>query len=122
MASNRRVPAAGAHRRRILALIGAACVAAPTLARAAAPAARVRTITIREMAFGPVSGPLRVGDVVEWVNADIFRHTATAKDGSFDVDLAPKARGRITLKKAGTVAFSCRYHPGMTGRLVVAAR
>lgn len=122
MATSRRGPAEAAPRRRFLALIGAACVAAPTLSGAAAPTPRVRTITIREMAFGPVSGPLRVGDVIEWVNADIFRHTATAKDGSFDVDLAPKARGRVVLRKTGTVAFSCRYHPGMTGRLAVAAR
>ena len=30
-------------------------------------------------------------DTVEWVNQDIFVHSATADDGSFDVELAPEA-------------------------------
>jgi plastocyanin len=114
MPSARRAPAI-APRRRVLALVGAAFVAAPAWATP-----RVYIVTIHDMAFGPVPASLRVGDVVEWVNADIFRHTATARDGSFDVDLAPKARVRTTLTKAGVAAFYCRYHPGMTGRFQIA--
>ena len=36
---------------------------------------------------------LHVDDIVEWVNADIFQHTATADGRGFDVDLrlAPRA-------------------------------
>lgn len=89
-------------------------------AASAAPAPRVRTLTMKDMVFGPVPADLKVGDVVIWANDDIFRHTATARDGSFDVDLAPKARKRMTLTKAGSVPFYCRFHPGMTGRLTVA--
>jgi plastocyanin len=76
-------------------------------------------ITIANMAFGPAPANLKVGDTIEWVNADIFEHSATAKDGSFNVTLPPKGRGRTVLKRAGPVAFYCRYHPGMTGALVV---
>ena len=72
------------------------------------------------MAFGAAPAGLRVGDVLEWVNNDIFVHSATARDKSFDLELKPKARVQITLKQAGTVAFYCRYHPGMTGKLAVA--
>ena len=72
------------------------------------------------MAFGPAPTSLRVGDAIEWVNNDIFLHSATAKDKSFDVELKPKAHVRMVVNAAGTVAFFCRYHPGMTGRLVVA--
>ena len=119
MASGKRAPAAPL-RRWVLALIGAAfAAAAPIVPGAAAGPPRVRTITIQSMAFGAVPADLRVGDVIEWVNADIFRHSATAKDGSFDADVAPKARVRVVLRKAGAVAFYCRYHPGMTGRLAV---
>lgn len=71
------------------------------------------------MAFGASPAGLRVGDVIEWVNNDIFVHSATARDKSFDVELKPKAHVRMTLKQAGTVAFYCRYHPGMTGKLAV---
>jgi plastocyanin len=77
-------------------------------------------VSIQQMAFGPTPTGLRVGDTIEWVNNDIFVHSATARDKSFDVELKPKARVRTKLKRAGTAAFYCRYHPGMTGRLVVA--
>jgi plastocyanin len=102
-------------RRLLLALAGAAIVAGPTCA-----APKVYTVTLQQMAFGPVPSGLRVGDTVEWVNNDIFLHSATAKDKSFDVELKPKTRVRMVLKRAGTFAFFCRYHPGMTSRLVVA--
>src|SRR4051812_35856720 len=94
------------------------CVAAALLL-GAAPAAAVRTVTIKQLMFGPVPTDLRVGDAVDWVNADIFTHSATAKDKSFDVELKPGAHARIVLTQAGTVPFICRYHPGMAGTLVV---
>ena len=68
---------------------------------------------------GPVPARLRVGDTIEWVNADIFRHTATAKNGAFDVDLAPKARARTVFNKPFSTGFYCRFHPGMTGAVKV---
>ncbi|MGH6967411.1 MAG: cupredoxin domain-containing protein [Phenylobacterium sp.] len=101
-------------RRLLLALAGAMVAAAP-----ASATPKVYTLTIRDMAFGAVPAGLRVGDVIEWVNNDIFVHSATARDKTFDLELKPKAHARMTLKQAGTVAFYCRYHPGMTGRLVV---
>ncbi len=82
-------------------------------------AGKVYTVVMKSMAFGPTPPALRVGDTIEWVNHDIFRHTATAADKRFDVDLAPNARARTVLRKAGLVRFSCRYHPGMTGVLKV---
>ena len=77
------------------------------------------TIAIDKMAFGPTPSGLHVGDAITWVNHDLFRHTATAADGSFDLDLPPGKSGRVTLKRAGTLAFSCTFHPGMKGVLVV---
>jgi plastocyanin len=101
-------------RRLLLAPAGAALVAVP-----ASAAPKVHTVTLQQMAFGPVPAGLRVGDTIEWVNSDIFLHSATARDKSFDVELKPKAHVRIVLKKAGRLAFYCRDHPGMTGTLVV---
>lgn len=80
----------------------------------------VRVIVVDNLEFGPAPQNLRVGDVVEWRNRDIFRHSATANDKSFDVDLPPGAAGKITLKRSGTISYFCRFHPGMTGTLVVA--
>jgi plastocyanin len=60
-----------------------------------------------------------VGDTIVWKNNDIFRHTATARDKSFDVDLPAKSEARVRVGAAGTIAFFCKFHPGMTGELVV---
>lgn len=89
-------------------------------AEAAEPAAaKTYTVTIDKMAFGATPTGLRVGDVIEWVNADLYPHSATANDGAFDVNLLPKARGRTVVGKVGEVSFYCRYHPSMTGKLLV---
>ena len=89
-------------------------------AGAAAPGPKTYTVTIDKMKFGALPASVRIGDTIMWVNKDMFRHTATARDNSFNVDLAPGARGTTKLTKAGMIAFYCRYHPGMTGRLAVA--
>jgi plastocyanin len=82
-------------------------------------AAKVFTVTLNSMVFGAAPVDLRVGDTIIWANDDIFDHTATADDSSFDVNIKSGTRVRTRLTKVGEVAFYCRYHPGMTGKLVV---
>jgi len=81
--------------------------------------AATHTITIDKMAFAPAPANLHVGDTIIWVNHDLFRHTATADDRSFDMDIAPGKSARTVLAKAGIVSFHCTYHPGMKGTLVI---
>ena len=88
----------------------------------AAAAPQTHVVVMDRMKFGPVPAKLRRGDVILWVNKDMVRHTATAKDGSFNVDLPPGAKGRTVLRSAGAVAVLCKYHPGMRTLLKVAAR
>jgi plastocyanin len=76
-------------------------------------------IVIDKMAFGAAPPGLHVGDTIIWVNRDLFRHTATAADRSFNVDLAPGKSASITLTRAGKVAFACTFHPGMKGVLTI---
>jgi plastocyanin len=88
----------------------------------ASPAAavpRTYTIVIDKMKFGPLPAQLHKGDAIVWVNRDFLRHSATAADHSFDVDLKPGAKGKMILNKSGAIAFTCRYHPGMRGVLRV---
>ena len=92
-------------------------VAPPAIA---APKPRTHVIAIDKMKFGPVPSGIRAGDTILWVNRDIFRHTATSREGGFDVDLPPKGKAKIIVRKAGAFPFVCRYHPGMKGRLNVA--
>jgi plastocyanin len=78
------------------------------------------TIVIDKMAFGAAPKNLRVGDAIIWVNRDFLRHTATAADRSFNVDLLPGKSARTVLAHAGTVSFRCTFHPGMKGTLTIA--
>lgn len=102
------------------AVLAAAMLGLAALASCGPPKPKTYTVTVANMMFGPTPPELHVGDAIEWVNADIFQHSATARDGSFDVDLPAKAKARTVLSHAGAVDFYCRYHPGMTGRLAVA--
>jgi plastocyanin len=106
-----------------LALLAGAALAAvlATGAGAAGQAAGplIYTVTIQQMTFTPPPRSIRVGDTVEWVNNDIFVHSATAKDKTFDAELKPKQHLWTTFHTAGTYPFYCRFHPGMTGTLVV---
>lgn len=106
-------------RQRRMLLLAPALVLVHHAPAAAAP--KVHTVRMAKMVFGPAPTGVRVGDLIEWVNADIFQHTATARNGAFDVDLKPGAKARTILKAPGVVSYYCRYHPGMTGRVVVAA-
>src|SRR5687768_17285731 len=83
----------------------------------AAAAPRNHVVVIDTMKFGPVPAAVRPGDRIIWVNRDIFRHTATARNGSFAVDLPPKKKATMVVRAAGSFAFFCKYHPGMTGVL-----
>lgn len=96
-------------------------IAVAMLATAAAPAMAANyTIVVDKMAFGPVPAVLHPGDTITWQNNDIFRHSATARDKSFDIDLPSKTAVKMTVGVSGTVEFFCKFHPGMKGTLVIA--
>ena len=82
-------------------------------------APKLASIVVDNLMYGPAPAHLRVGDRLVWVNKDLFRHSATADDKSFDVDLQPGKQGEIVLKRPGTYSYFCKYHPGMKGRIVV---
>lgn len=85
----------------------------------AAAAPRSYTVVIDKMKFGPLPASMHKGDAIVWINKDILRHTATAADHSFDVDLQPGKAGKTVLRKTGAIPFVCRFHPGMRGVLQV---
>jgi len=80
------------------------------------------TVVMDNMNFGSVPKDARVGDVIIWDNRDTVQHTATARDGSFDVRLQPGRKARTVLEKAGNLAIYCIYHPMMRTTLRVAAQ
>jgi plastocyanin len=106
------------RRRAAIALVALAALSS-TAPLHVAEAATVR-IEMRDVAFAPASISVKRGDTVEWSNTDIVDHTATARDGAFEVVLAPGQKKRMKVRKGGGHDYYCRYHPGMTGRLDVA--
>jgi plastocyanin len=77
-------------------------------------------ITIQNLVNTPVEVSAKVGDTIEWINKDILAHTATARNGDWDVMIGPNKTAQVVLKKAGAVDYYCKFHPNMTGRLTVA--
>jgi plastocyanin len=88
---------------------------------AAVPAhAATIQITMENLLFSPAEASAKVGDAIEWINRDIFAHTATARNGDWDVTLPPKKTVTVVLKKAGPIDYYCRFHPNMKATLTVA--
>ncbi|UVK37603.1 cupredoxin family copper-binding protein [Mesorhizobium sp. AR10] len=91
----------------LLLTIGASPVRAETI-----------VVTIDKLVFSPATVEAKVGDTIEWVNKDVFAHTATVK-GGWEVMIPPKASASLTLQTAEAVDYFCRFHPNMKGRVTV---
>ena len=94
-------------------------LAAVTVGMAVSAHAATIQISIENLVFAPAEATAKVGDTIEWINNDVFAHTATARNGDFDVTMPPNKTMTLVLKKAGTVDYYCRFHPNMKATLVV---
>jgi len=77
-------------------------------------------ISMEDLVISPAEASATVGDTIEWINKDIFAHTATARNGDWDVTIPPKKTVSSVLKTAGTVEYYCRFHPNMKATLTIA--
>jgi plastocyanin len=98
----------------ILPIVAALILGASVSARAA-----TIQITMENMVIAPAEMTAKVGDTIEWVNKDILAHTATARNGDWDVMMPPKKTVSLVLKKAGAIDYYCRFHPNMKAKLTV---
>ena len=79
-------------------------------------------VTIQQMHFNPPQIIVDAGDIIEWKNEDIFSHSVTADDGSFDSGLiSPGSSWQTTISKRGAIPYHCRPHPNMKADVVVQA-
>ena len=76
-------------------------------------------VKMEKLGFVPVEISAHVGDTIEWINSDFVAHTATARDGSWDVLIPVNSKKTIVLKAEGTVEYYCKFHPNMTRRILV---
>ncbi len=90
----------------------------------AAGSARAETIQvkIKNLAFVPAEITVHAGDTIQWTNADIVAHTATARNGGFDVMIPVKGKASIVVKVTGTLDYYCKFHPNMVGKVVVVGK
>lgn len=78
----------------------------------------VHRVSIKGMQFVPSDLTLAVGDEVIWTNNDIVPHTATGEGfDSGEIDFGKSWSMKV--KKAGDLAYKCRFHPTMVGQLHV---
>ena len=102
-------------RRILLALV----IAPLGLASVSAHAATIQ-IVMDKLVFEPAETAAKVGDTIEWINKDILVHTATARNGDWDINMPAKKTVSSVLKKAGTIEYYCRFHPNMKAKLTIA--
>jgi plastocyanin len=83
--------------------------------------ARAGTIQVKmeKLSFVPAEVTAHVGDTIEWVNADFVVHTATARNGAWDLLILANAKRDVVLKDEGMVDYYCKFHPNMVGRILV---
>jgi len=97
-----------------------AVITALALGAMAVPAhAATIQIVMENLVITPAEATAKVGDTLELVNRDVFAHTATAKNGDFDVMMPPNKTVTYVLKKASTVDYYCRFHPNMKATLKI---
>lgn len=108
----------------VLTGVAVAVLSAISLGAASAPSAGAaqHIVIIKQMHFDPTQLTVNAGDTVEWKNEDIFAHTVTADDGSFNSGLiAPGSSWSTVIQGQGTIGYHCTPHPNMTAKLIVSA-
>ena len=80
----------------------------------------VHVVTIEGMQFEPAALTVRRGDRITWVNKDLFPHTATGPNGTFDsTSIAASGSWSFVAAESGTLAYTCAFHPTMKATLTV---
>lgn len=84
------------------------------------PKPKTHTVTIEGMLFLPEALTVAPGDTIVWVNKDLVPHTATSAAGRFDSkDIQAGKSWKLTVRKTGTFAYICTFHPTMKAALRV---
>ena len=101
--------------RRLLLLVALLSLGAAVPAQAA-----TIQIVMENLVILPAEASVKAGDTIEWVNKDVLAHTASGRNGDFDVTIPPKKTVTSVVQKPGTVEYYCRFHPNMKAVLTIA--
>ena len=101
-------------------LVAAVLLSSAVVAAAPTHRGATHTITVENMAYSPASLVVHRGDRIVWVNKDLFAHTASATNGSFDSgSINASASWSRTAARVGDFPYGCKFHPTMKGELKV---
>jgi len=85
-----------------------------------AAAGTTAQVIIDNYAFSPASLTVKVGTTVTWINQDDDAHTVDSTTGKFKSGTMNKGgRFEFRFTEAGEYPFICRFHPRMTGKVIV---
>ena len=76
-------------------------------------------VAAKDNFFVPSKVTITVGTKVKWVNKGISSHTTTSDDALWGKKLAPGQTFVYTFNSTGTFLYHCKFHFGMTGKVVV---
>ena len=96
---------------------GGGCHAAP-----AQPSDETSSVVrIQACAFGPTVTHVPIGTTVTFANVDRVAHNVVGMSWGDSSDLMPGESTRHAFGTAGIFPYSCSFHPGMNGAVVVGA-
>ncbi|MCX6520160.1 MAG: cupredoxin domain-containing protein [Actinobacteria bacterium] len=77
-------------------------------------------VRIADFSYAPATITISAGSSLSFVNTGAARHSATARDGSFDTGLLARgATARTRFPEPGTFPYFCVIHPNMSGTILV---
>ena len=86
----------------------------------AANSGQTHAVTIQDMAYSPARIAVAAGDRVQWTNADLAPHTATATDGSWTSPRLKQGGSFVLDVTEGmTGTYKCKFHPRMAGEIAL---
>lgn len=77
------------------------------------------SVQMSDACFGPTVLRTKPGAEVTWTNSDSFDHVLMGTGWGDVGNVAPGESVRFRFEKPGVYAYSCYYHPGMNGVVVV---
>ena len=77
-------------------------------------------IVLSQLTFSPNNLTVPTGTTVTWFNNEAVTHTITSDSALFDSGNITKGNAYYhTFNTIGTFAYHCKYHSGMTGKIIV---